>query len=66
MYTITYNNFWQSALTPLSKPTLTINPSVSAAEMGSLNCDIQTSLYLIGRTSESVLLLTMLIMDRFA
>ncbi len=40
-------------LTPLSEPTLTINPFGSAAEMGSLNCDIQTSLYVIGRTSKS-------------
>ena len=52
-----YNNFWQSAfiilyLTSLSEPTLTINPYGSAAEMGSLNCDIQTPLYVIGRTSK--------------
>ena len=57
MSTIIYNNFWQSAfiilyLTSLSEPTLTMNPSGSAAEMGSLNCDIQTSLYVIGRTSK--------------
>ena len=46
-------DFRQSAFTPLSEPTLTINPSGSAAEMGSLNCDFQTSLYVIGTTSES-------------
>ena len=68
---IIIKKIWQSAfiifyLTSLSEPTLTINPSGSAAEMGSLNCDIQTSLYVIGRTSKSFLLLTMLIMDWFA